>query len=270
MFKRIVVPLDGSKDAERALHPAKALADQAGVPVELVTTPVGGVAAWPRKYLHEAARRVELDDARVRAGKASLQHLLDEITAEEETLVCMTSHGHGAAYEAVFGHTAKDLIVHTRAPFLVVGPHADLAASWRADRIIVCTDGSDTAGAIVPVVADWTQALGATACVLQVVRPEAQELAANTGGDVIEANVVRAIAEELGDGTAVDWDVLHDDHTARAIVDFADKTPGSLIAMATHGRTGFARMTVGSVAGAVLQHAACPVLVVRPANLRDD
>ena len=39
-----------------------------------------------------------------------------------------------------------------------------------------------------------------------------------------------------------------------------------LVVVATHGRTGLARVLVGSVAEYVVRHAPCPVLVVRPAH----
>ena len=36
-----------------------------------------------------------------------------------------------------------------------------------------------------------------------------------------------------------------------------------MIVMGTHGRSGLARMIVGSVAEAVIRHAPCPVLTLR-------
>ena len=37
-----------------------------------------------------------------------------------------------------------------------------------------------------------------------------------------------------------------------------------LIIMATHGRTGFTHLMLGSVAEHVIREAACPVLILRP------
>ena len=78
----------------------------------------------------------------------------------------------------------------------------------------------------------------------------------------------RQIAEELGDGSAVDWDVLHSNDPARAILDEAGSAPDTAIAMATHGRSGLAHVTLGSVTDAVIRHSGCPVLTIRPQNLR--
>jgi universal stress protein A len=49
----------------------------------------------------------------------------------------------------------------------------------------------------------------------------------------------------------------------QAICDAAEKVNASLIIMATHGRTGLAHVLVGSVAERVVQHAGCPILLLR-------
>jgi nucleotide-binding universal stress UspA family protein len=49
----------------------------------------------------------------------------------------------------------------------------------------------------------------------------------------------------------------------QAIVDAAKKVNANLIVMSTHGRTGLAHVLVGSVAERVLQHASCPILLLR-------
>ena len=48
------------------------------------------------------------------------------------------------------------------------------------------------------------------------------------------------------------------------IVDFAAEYPIDLVVMSTHGRSGLKHLWLGSVAERVVQHAPCPVLVVRP------
>jgi len=51
------------------------------------------------------------------------------------------------------------------------------------------------------------------------------------------------------------------------IVAVADAEGVELVAMATHGRTGFAHMLVGSVAERVLRHLTIPVMMLRPSEL---
>ena len=47
------------------------------------------------------------------------------------------------------------------------------------------------------------------------------------------------------------------------IIDYAIKENIDLIVIGTKGRTGFKRFLMGSVANGVVQHAHCPVLLVR-------
>lgn len=50
---------------------------------------------------------------------------------------------------------------------------------------------------------------------------------------------------------------------AQAIIDLACQEKVDLIVMSTHGRSGLSRWVYGSVAVKVLEHAPCPVLLVR-------
>ena len=52
---------------------------------------------------------------------------------------------------------------------------------------------------------------------------------------------------------------------AGVITETAAETDADLIVMGTHGRTGFTRLIMGSVAEEVLRRAPCPVLTVRGA-----
>jgi nucleotide-binding universal stress UspA family protein len=52
-------------------------------------------------------------------------------------------------------------------------------------------------------------------------------------------------------------------HPANEIISYAHDIQADLIAMCTHGRSGLARWTYGSVADRVLRAAECPVLLVR-------
>ena len=73
-------------------------------------------------------------------------------------------------------------------------------------------------------------------------------------------DVAKAQAEADG-VAATTWSAQGD--AADEILDAAAQHRAGLIVVGTHGRTGLARLFVGSVAGAVLQRAACPVLATR-------
>jgi nucleotide-binding universal stress UspA family protein len=72
--------------------------------------------------------------------------------------------------------------------------------------------------------------------------------------DALRAAGLRASAERLeGDAATV-------------LLSRARATQSDLIVMGTHGRTGLARLVIGSVARNVLHHATCSVLIVREAD----
>jgi nucleotide-binding universal stress UspA family protein len=68
--------------------------------------------------------------------------------------------------------------------------------------------------------------------------------------------------EEL-QGLEVEEVIVHGDAAAE-IVRVAGEQGVDLIVISSHGRTGLGRMIFGSTAEAVVRHASCPVLVVKP------
>jgi nucleotide-binding universal stress UspA family protein len=73
------------------------------------------------------------------------------------------------------------------------------------------------------------------------------------------------VAERLqAEGFTIRTRALQATHPAAAILDEAHRQDTDLIAMTTHGRSGIARLLLGSVADKVLRGAALPMLIQRP------
>ena len=87
-----------------------------------------------------------------------------------------------------------------------------------------------------------------------------------TGGMLTEAYRRRATTqlERLADGplkgVAHTTDLVQSSSVSLAICDYAREHNADLIVVSTHGRTGLARMLIGSVAEQVVRHAPCAVL----------
>jgi nucleotide-binding universal stress UspA family protein len=64
-------------------------------------------------------------------------------------------------------------------------------------------------------------------------------------------------------GLDVEEVIVHGDAAAE-IVRVAGERKVDLIVISSHGRTGLGRIIFGSTAEAVVRHASCPVLVVKP------
>ena len=77
-----------------------------------------------------------------------------------------------------------------------------------------------------------------------------------------------SVADRLSSsGLRVTTEVVLEDAVA-AIQRAARQDQVSMIAMATHGRTGLARLMLGSVATHTVQHATVPILLVHPTLIR--
>ena len=67
-------------------------------------------------------------------------------------------------------------------------------------------------------------------------------------------------AAQLGAGLELKLDALLAADVPQGVVEYASKHRAHLIALSTHGRTGFRRLVLGSVAEAILRHSRVPVL----------
>ena len=96
----------------------------------------------------------------------------------------------------------------------------------------------------------------------------AGDMAAMTGAftqNLIEAarQQMKALAATIPAGVPVDTSIKVG-IPWHCIVQQATDFPTDLVVMSTHGRSGLKHLWMGSVAERVVQHAPCPVLVVRP------
>ncbi len=68
-------------------------------------------------------------------------------------------------------------------------------------------------------------------------------------------------ASHMPEGLAVDTHVITAPNVAEAVCEYSDEHGYDLIALSSHGRSGFRRLILGSVAEAILRHVLVPVLV---------
>lgn len=300
MFIRIVVPLDGSSLAERALPIAEHLAQACGaqlrlvfvhhaVPVSALPPDIAGTAAgydqyaraMEEQYLRETAARL-CDTRGIAADFALLEGPVGRTLAAEATafgadLVVMTTHGRGAVSRFWMGSVADELVRTLDIPVLLVRPGTELDRSLPR-RVLVPLDGSARSESALDFAARFAKLSGGSVELLQVVAPVvplAPDGPAMTPAIVPPADddLLRTSAAEYldsraawlrADGIPVTLTVVSDSSAARAIVDTAECDRAELIAIATHGAGGLRRMLLGSVTDKVLRASALPLLVVRP------
>jgi nucleotide-binding universal stress UspA family protein len=139
-------------------------------------------------------------------------------------------------------------------------------------KILVPLDGSEVAEEVLPEVERLAKACGATLLLYHVL-PHPHEVsdeflvaAKNEATRYLEGKR----AELVGRGFQVEWEIDYGD-AAEKIVERAGPLFGDvdIIAMSTHGRSGLARVLIGSVFGTVLRRTDKPFLVKRATKLRD-
>lgn len=266
MPKTVVVPLDGSDVARRALPVADRLAEMFDAEVVLVTTPttLEEDRLVPPEWLHEAARSISSPHVCVKIVdvKWAVDGIVTVVAEVADPMVCMATHGRGVLGTTVLGSVAQDVVRRAGAPVVLVGPHAAEGWDGRGRPLLVCHDGSAAADAVLPAAREWAQQFDVGVVLLHVFHPLDVESA-----KAVSPTVDAAVEYFRSEGISVDVRVVRNSYPVGVILDVAASVDASAIAISTHGRSGVARMTLGSVAGSVVHAAPCPVLAVRPEQL---
>jgi nucleotide-binding universal stress UspA family protein len=291
---RILLALDGSPCSVVARDLVAALPWPAGVTIHVLsafdspadwTATRGSTADWLRGT-SEAARE-EMHEQLRELGKPlvgedrEVQHEVVEgraadaisaaARAHDVDLVVMGSRGRGPIGSMLLGSVAAEVAHRAPCPVLV-------ARHPRVTRMVVATDGSETARAIPERLAAWQVFRGIPAAAVAVSIPNspAFELAVSlyTLGDErlaakrkeLHARYARH-AEELAEhltrlGIPADAHVRAGD-PAHEILQVASDTQADLVVTGTRGLGAVERLLLGSVARNVLLHTRASVLVMR-------
>ncbi len=143
MYTKILVPLDGSALAERAIVQAEEIARPAGaelILVQVVQAPLGQTpeagqaeeekafretAAQARAYLSMVATRVSGAGVRARfvlLEGAPAAGILGFAHDEDVDLIVMSTHGRSGISKVVMGSVAEKVMLTTKRPVLLVKP----------------------------------------------------------------------------------------------------------------------------------------------------
>ena len=139
-------------------------------------------------------------------------------------------------------------------------------------HVLLTSDLSDESIRAFAPVAELARLSGAKVTLLHVVDdvpvpPAGAPLAPPLHAPDIEATAkaahekLESECERLGGGIETAIDVRISTDPAHAIADAATELKADLVAISTHGRTGFRRLVLGSVAEGVVRHCHVPVLV---------
>jgi nucleotide-binding universal stress UspA family protein len=256
MTKTLLVPVDGSHFAERALPVATNLASRIGADVEVVTTPWEGRQQKAEQYLASLVALFGDELAtNVVAGKTAAGAILRAASDLADVTVCMASHGRGGFRWAMLGSVAETVVRESATPAVLVGRHARPVPA-DATEILLCWDGGPASLSIVRPACAWAQALDVGVHFVRVAHP--LDLDPNDQNDDALEQAVNLVR---GHGVAVGRTLLNDAHFSGALADFATMRNAAMIAMTSRARTGMERVGLGSVTMGVVGCSPCPVLV---------
>ncbi|MEO8696379.1 MAG: universal stress protein [Acidimicrobiales bacterium] len=274
MYTKIIVPFDGSDFSARSIPVGQEVARATNAVLRIVAfgTTASHADSLSLATRSEAERITDVDVEWFadRVGSV-VEAIRNELTKEPGALICMSSVGRSHVAPAL-GSVADGVLEETFGPLLLVGPDVTVDQFSLSGPMLVCTDGSDAANAILPIATQWAITLPVQPWVINVVDPDALRDPGDLARVDHHVNFARRVAHMMQHdvATTVQYEVLHSNHPARTIVEYATDNTASVIAMATHGASGLRRFALGSTTMSVVHHAPCPVLVDRSPQLPTD
>jgi nucleotide-binding universal stress UspA family protein len=304
MYKVIMVPTDGTGFDREAIRVALRIAERSDAKVRLVrvlaTASFFGMAATAEgtaiaaEVVHSERDRAlsELYALAAECRATSQADITVDLHAgpvgdvlqgyarrNDVDLIVISTHGRSGISRLSLGSVTDSLIRHTTIPVLVVKPPTSYLNPQVIEafkRIVVPLDGSMLAEQILPRVLALAKLEEAEITLLNVLIPQsyAQREIVNPNlpwwdKDIAHAQtyLFRVAGRLRRNGVAVTTDIVIGENVASAIGDFAGRERADLIAIATHGRGGLARMLRGSVADAVMHSSRLSMLVFKPDNV---
>lgn len=243
--------------------------------------------AWRKRYdgkmivLHVTAQAKQHDEAHARLLERVRAHTRDEraevrvvdgasadrilAVAEEVSADLIVLGGREASGTRwIFGAVAERVVSRAHVPVLVARP--DGASP---PHILAATDFSEPSLPAVAAAHEIAKRFAAPVTIVHCIEPEAEysalsAVANHEGADTETISAARARLREICEHSEEhDTSRVVVGEPAASIVKLADQLPASLIVVASRGRSGVARMVLGSVAARLSRDARCSVLVVR-------
>jgi nucleotide-binding universal stress UspA family protein len=286
MWKKILVPLDGSDLAELALPYAQELVS--AFDSELILLYVSEPAEHEYLHMHQLylekvavqmKKLVKRVSPLVVSGKP-VEEIVKYTEKNDIGLIIMASHGRSGIIPWATGGIASKVIDATGVPLLLIKttkPRRKTKGKHLISRILLPLDGSEAGEAAITRVKELKFRFEAEVILLEVV-PEGRHLRTIGGLDYIlfpeqeletfkaEANaylgeVYKRLQRSKGELKIE----IRSGEVAKEILNYAKRKKASLIAISSHGHSGMTKWVFGSTAQEIIQDSPIPVLVVKSA-----
>jgi nucleotide-binding universal stress UspA family protein len=279
-MKKILVPTDFSKPAQMAVDVAADIAKKANAELTLLHVVEGAAGgsfniegewdtapstSWEdkiftmkliergKKQLEKLVEETKMNGVRVKSElkMGTPFHGMQTIITEKKVdLVVMGTAGQSKLEEMIIGTNTEKVVRQAQCPVLTV--HKKPSTS-DYKSIVYATSMSKDEEVFSRIVRRTQQLYDATIHLVRI----------NTPGNFQRDAVVKKYMQDFAKKLQLKnftINVFNDLTEEEGIIYFADSINADLIAMATHGRTGFAHVLAGSIAEDVVSHARRPVL----------
>lgn len=185
-------------------------------------------------------------------------HGMKTIIIEQDVdLVVMGTSGRSKFEEMIVGSNTERVVRHAKCPVLTVH---EKPSGKDFVNIVYATSLNDNEKAFADIVKNAQDMYQAKIHLVRINTPM------NFQPDHLSLKVMKAFAQKIHLANYT-LNVFSDRSEEEGILHFSSIVNADLIAMATHGRTGFAHVLVGSIAEDVVNHASKPVLTFVTPNL---
>jgi nucleotide-binding universal stress UspA family protein len=274
MFQKVLVPLDGSKNAEASLPWVKRYAGPSKGEVlllQVLTTeyPLKGpsfLAGTPeaKQYLQGIEREFNFSGipAKIVLRNGAVSRTIIDVAMKEGCqLIVMTTRGASRVTRWLMGGVTEQVMRLSPIPVLIIRSQTTHRQGSHPERILVPLDGSTRASSILP----WAERLARfhhARVVLLHVRPK--EKPSHGNGLAFPSAVRERISREsfrLQEDGIKTVQRLEEGDAAEEILKACRAS--DLLALTTHGYGGFKRWVFGSVAEKVIREAPVPVFIYK-------
>jgi nucleotide-binding universal stress UspA family protein len=277
-MKKILVPTDFSKPAQIAIDVAGDIARKANAQLILlhvveeasgtsfnITGEVDVSAGWEdklftmkliersKKQMAKVYEEVKSTGVKVkqelRVGTA-FHGMRDIIVEQKVDLVVMGTAGQTKLQEMIIGTNTEKVVRHSKCPVLTV-QKKPVTTDFK--NIVYATSMSKDEEVFSRIVRSTQQLYDSTVHLVRINTP------GNFQRDMVVKKYMQDFAKKLQLKNFT-INIFNDLSEEEGIIYFADSINADLVAMATHGRTGFAHVLAGSIAEEVVSHSKRPVL----------
>ena len=277
-MKKILVPTDFSKEAQIATEVARDIAQKAGselILLHVIEAASGGSfnVEGESKYGVDAEEKL-FNLALIKKARKQMETLLSNsmfngvkvkaelkmgtpfhgmrtiITEKKVDLVVMGTAGKTKVEDAIIGTNTEKVVRHSQCPVLTV-QKKPVTTDFK--NIVYATAMSKDEEVFASVVKRTQNLYDATIHLVRINTP------GNFQRDAVVQKYMKDFAKKLMLKNYT-INIFNELSEEEGVIYFADSINADLIAMATHGRTGFAHVLAGSIAEEVVSHSKRPVL----------